>query len=462
MNDKNLDSGPSDRAIAQAFRRIKPLALSNDPPDIVIRAIEKLADEIDREAPPAGAREALPSLPEWMEYFTIPSDSGDSSYGFGNVLDNNLADRMRAYALAALAAQPAPVEEGLPTSFASQFPDLNPATLFLVWNFAIALADKLANAEKKYGYTDGWRNRDWMDECRAKLAEHIAKGDPRDVAAYCAFLWHHGESTAQPAPVVGGVGYGIIDPDYARIFTVARVLCWSEGYALTMHGSFTRDLDLVAVPWIDRAREPEHLARRILETCGLKDTAGNPGEKSHGRLVWTMRLPDFGDPRFVDFSVMPPSPLLSARPGGDDATPAMRIVIVDRGDGFTAIRHWDNIGELPAGEHFLYTHPAQAGVEEAGFYIASFRESGSRGGEVLWWMPNNAGYTPDLEQAGIYANPKPGYHDSDHTVPVPVSFIRGLRVRRTVDPGDTLNGMFWSAEKLRAAIAPLSSGAEGA
>lgn len=169
---------------------------------------------------------------------------------------------------------------------------------------------------------------------------------------------------AQPAPVVGGVGYGIIDPDYARIFTVARVLCWSEGYALTMHGSFTRDLDLVAVPWTDRAREPEHLARRILETCGLKDTAGNPGEKSHGRLVWTMRLPDFGDPRFVDFSVMPLSPPLSARPGGEDATPSMRIVIVDRGDGFTAIRHWDNIGELPAGEHFLYTHPAQAGGED--------------------------------------------------------------------------------------------------
>lgn len=103
---------------------------------------------------------------------------------------------------------------------------------------------------------------------------------------------------------VVGVPYGIIDPDYARIFTIARVLAWSEGYALTMHGSFTRDLDLVAVPWTDRAREPEHLARRVLETCGLKDTASNPGIKPHGRLVWTMRLPDFGDPRFVDFSIL--------------------------------------------------------------------------------------------------------------------------------------------------------------
>jgi hypothetical protein len=29
---------------------------------------------------------------------------------------------------------------------------------------------------------------------------HIEKGDPRDVAAYCAFLWHHNESTAAPRP----------------------------------------------------------------------------------------------------------------------------------------------------------------------------------------------------------------------------------------------------------------------
>jgi len=76
---------------------------------------------------------------------------------------------------------------------------LHPHTLALVVQFARALAEKLAAAEKKYGYSDGWLQTDWMDECRAKLQEHIAKGDPRDVAAYCAFLWHHGESTASPA-----------------------------------------------------------------------------------------------------------------------------------------------------------------------------------------------------------------------------------------------------------------------
>lgn len=78
-------------------------------------------------------------------------------------------------------------------------PELHSGTADLVRRFSDALAAKLAAAEKKYGYSDGWKSNDWMDECRAMLIYHLDKGDPRDVAAYCAFLWHHGESTATPA-----------------------------------------------------------------------------------------------------------------------------------------------------------------------------------------------------------------------------------------------------------------------
>lgn len=75
-------------------------------------------------------------------------------------------------------------------------PSLHPETASLVDRFAAALKEKLADAERKYGYTNGWASPDWMDECRAHLMQHIAKGDPRDVANYCMFLWRHGESTA--------------------------------------------------------------------------------------------------------------------------------------------------------------------------------------------------------------------------------------------------------------------------
>lgn len=86
-------------------------------------------------------------------------------------------------------------------SLSAQASPLHPATTDLVQRFAAALADKLATAEAKYGYTNEWADPSWMDECRHRLLEHVAKGDPRDVAAYCAFLWHHDERTASAPPL---------------------------------------------------------------------------------------------------------------------------------------------------------------------------------------------------------------------------------------------------------------------
>ncbi len=64
----------------------------------------------------------------------------------------------------------------------------------LVTRFSAALLEKLRAAEAKYGYSDNWKRGGWRDELAADLLEHVGKGDPRDVAAYCAFAWHHGWS----------------------------------------------------------------------------------------------------------------------------------------------------------------------------------------------------------------------------------------------------------------------------
>ena len=109
------------------------------------------------------------------------------------------------------------------------------------------------------------------------------------------------ELAAEPQQPV--THYGIIDPDYARVFTMARCLAWQEGYALAMHGSFTRDLDLIAVPWTDSACDHEHLVRRIVQAADL-EIHHAAGEKPHGRLAYTLMFKGFGDPRFVDLSVV--------------------------------------------------------------------------------------------------------------------------------------------------------------
>lgn len=102
-----------------------------------------------------------------------------------------------------------------------------------------------------------------------------------------------------------GQVYGIIDPDYGRVYTIVRKLAWEEGYAIGLHGSFTRDLDMVACPWTEKPCDPKKLIARIVQATGLREQHGNPGAKPHGRLVWTLLFPEFGDPRFVDLSIMP-------------------------------------------------------------------------------------------------------------------------------------------------------------
>ncbi len=104
----------------------------------------------------------------------------------------------------------------------------------------------------------------------------------------------------------------IIDPDYARIFTMARCLAWQEGYALVLHGTATRDLDLIAIPWTENASEPEHLVRRIEASADLKIVGTGYAHKPHGRMAWTLLFKTFGDPRFVDLSIMPRQPTEAA------------------------------------------------------------------------------------------------------------------------------------------------------
>lgn len=115
---------------------------------------------------------------------------------------------------------------------------------------------------------------------------------------------------AEPVPMieekVTGQVYGIIDPDYGRWYTIIRKLAWEEGYAIGMHGSFTRDLDLIAVPWAEQKKfRPDTFIARICQAADLRSLKkSDPGDKPHGRTVYTLVPNAFGDPRFIDLSVM--------------------------------------------------------------------------------------------------------------------------------------------------------------
>ncbi|WP_049073896.1 hypothetical protein [Klebsiella michiganensis] len=94
---------------------------------------------------------------------------------------------------------------------------LHPDTQKLVADFCTALAEKLYKAQLKYGYDTDWKQDGWPSQCQAHFHQHIAKGDPRDVAAYCAFMWWHGWST-KPAEGLESRAVTVKLPDYRNTY----------------------------------------------------------------------------------------------------------------------------------------------------------------------------------------------------------------------------------------------------
>lgn len=67
--------------------------------------------------------------------------------------------------------------------------------------FTLAMRAKLAAAREKG--RGGWETCP-PEVLNRMLHEHLEKGDPRDVANFCMFLWHTGHRTTMPAPAVVG------------------------------------------------------------------------------------------------------------------------------------------------------------------------------------------------------------------------------------------------------------------
>ena len=89
------------------------------------------------------------------------------------------------------------------------------------------------------------------------------------------------------------------------------------GYAVAVHGSMARDLDLIAVPWTEEAVSAERLVMHLMAAVdgklrnGSRQSEGNwvrvpgsePAIKAHGRQAWTIHLGNEG--LHLDVSVMP-------------------------------------------------------------------------------------------------------------------------------------------------------------
>lgn len=100
----------------------------------------------------------------------------------------------------------------------------------------------------------------------------------------------------------------MIAPWYVMAYTKLDRIAWRHGYALALHGSMARDLDLVAIPWTEDADNPEKLIDSIRRFVVLKTNVdlkiAPPVKRPHGRLSYIIPI-GYDSHHYIDLSVMP-------------------------------------------------------------------------------------------------------------------------------------------------------------
>ena len=72
-----------------------------------------------------------------------------------------------------------------------------------------------------------------------------------------------------------------------------REVARSCGYAIAVHGSLERDIDLVAIPWADLAISPDSITNELFGVVNAvfrTATLHPPSNKPHGRRAWLIQF----------------------------------------------------------------------------------------------------------------------------------------------------------------------------
>lgn len=156
-------------------------------------------------------------------------------------------------------------------------------------------------------------------------------------------------------------------PAYASIYPGLAQICRAHGYALAIHGSVQRDFDVVAIPWVDDAGDPEDVVTEIVASFAVTRSSAVAAIRSHGRILYGLCL---AGEAFVDLSFMPRLPAL--KPGevvlSAEQVRCLKNLLVEEGC---------SCPDRPEGVH---DHTCFAGrVQGAVFYPAAIRAQGEVG-----------------------------------------------------------------------------------
>lgn len=98
---------------------------------------------------------------------------------------------------------------------------------------------------------------------------------------------------------------------YHAVLKIAKHIGMEKGYAIAVHGSMTRDLDIVAIPWQTGCSTPRQFADSLKNvTGGGKIGFYDKDQKSiHGYFKYSIALPlsfESGEMPYIDMTVIPP------------------------------------------------------------------------------------------------------------------------------------------------------------
>lgn len=105
----------------------------------------------------------------------------------------------------------------------------------------------------------------------------------------------------------------LCDELYRALISALRYRAYRSGYAIAVHGSLKRDIDLIAAPWRDHPTTPAGLieglkgvAEAVVGFARVRDVdADQPVKKPCGRLAWSFYLTHEDNGPYLDISVMP-------------------------------------------------------------------------------------------------------------------------------------------------------------
>jgi len=103
---------------------------------------------------------------------------------------------------------------------------------------------------------------------------------------------------------------------FAASLPLLQTIAQQHGYALAVHGSMATDLDLIAVPWIEKPSAPEVLIEELRSAVNghipndvhadkYDETQYNPVDRPHGRRAWSIYLNEGQGGPYIDISIMP-------------------------------------------------------------------------------------------------------------------------------------------------------------